>query len=65
MLNGKKKVGFLPSKLWVLLTIYIFCFDENYHEFKASRNESLYHVIADTKAHLSDFKLGRKLFQFM
>ena len=29
----KKKVGFVPSILWVFLTIYIFYFDENNHGF--------------------------------
>ena len=29
-----KKVGFLPSILWVFFTIYIFfSFDDNYHVF--------------------------------
>ena len=36
------KVGLLPSILWVFLTIYIFCFNEIYHVFEASRGESYY-----------------------
>ena len=60
-----KKVRFLTSILWVFLTIYtFFYFHKNYHVLKASRGES-YNVIADTEAQFSDFKLGKKLFQFM
>ena len=30
----QKKAVFLPPILWIFWTIYIFCFDENYHVFK-------------------------------
>jgi len=59
-------MGFLPSILLVFLTIYIFfalmkitmCFKH----LEASHIMSCDTVIADTKAQLSDFKLGKKLF---
>ena len=43
--------------------LHLCCFGENSHVFK--HIEARYIMSCDTKAQLSDFKLGQKLFQFM
>ena len=56
---------FLPSIPWVLLTIYIYFALIKLTILKHIEASNIMHVIADTKAQISDFKLVKQLFLFI